>query len=108
MRCVHLIALMLIETVTRSRYRRHRKLANHHAARPTLLAYYVPRRRGGGIKRYRDTSVYLSDGAAALGYRHAGCLQLSHRRPPEDRRTGCAKKVGRRLTTTILSNIDRF
>jgi len=63
---------------------------------------------GGGIKRYRDTSVYLSDGAAALGYRHAGCLQLSHRRPPEDRRTGCAKKVGRRLMTTILSNIDRF
>jgi len=48
MRRVHLIALMLIETVTRSRYRRHRKLADHHAARPALLAYYVPRRRGGG------------------------------------------------------------
>ena len=28
-------------------------------------------------------SVFLSHGAAALGYRHAGCLQLSHRRPSE-------------------------
>jgi len=41
----------------------------------------------GGIKRYRDPSVCLfvclSHGAAALGYKHAGCLQLSHRRPPE-------------------------
>jgi len=36
----------------------------------------------GGIKRYRDPSVCLfvclSHGAAALGYRHADCLQLSH------------------------------
>jgi len=31
----------------------------------------------GGIKQYRDPSVCLSHGAAALGYRHAGCLQLS-------------------------------
>jgi len=37
----------------------------------------------GGIKRYRDPSVCLSHGAAALGYRHAGCLQLCHRQPPE-------------------------
>ena len=28
-------------------------------------------------------SVFLSHGAAALGYRHVGCLQLSHRRPSE-------------------------
>ena len=38
----------------------------------------------GGIERYRDRSVCpfvcLSHGAAA---RHAGCLQLSHRRSPE-------------------------
>jgi len=39
----------------------------------------------GGIKRYRDPSVCLSVPCrsclrhpAALGYRHAGCLQLSH------------------------------
>ena len=36
----------------------------------------------GGIKRYRDPSlcpsICLSHGAAALGYRHSGCLQLSH------------------------------
>jgi len=45
---------------------------------------------GGGIKRYRDPSVCLSAPgcssprrAAALGCRHSGCLQLSHRRPPE-------------------------
>ena len=38
----------------------------------------------GGNKRYRDPSVCLSRGAAAcLGYRHIGCLQLSHRRLPE-------------------------
>ena len=45
--------------------------------------YYAPRRRGGGIMRYRDPSACLSHGAAALGYRHAGCLQPSHRRPPQ-------------------------
>ena len=33
------------------------------------------RREGGGIKRYCDPSVCLSQGVAALGY--------SHRRPPE-------------------------
>ena len=29
--------------------------------------FYARRRRGGGIKRYRDPSVCLSHGAAALG-----------------------------------------
>jgi len=49
-----------------------------------LLIYYAPCCVfGGGIKRYRDPSVCLSHGAAALGYRHAGCLQLCHRQPPE-------------------------
>jgi len=38
----------------------------------------------GGILEWRDPLVCLSHGAAAcLGYRHAGCLQLSHRRPAE-------------------------
>jgi len=65
------------------------------------FCYYAPRHRGralpppppqgGGIKRYRDPpdcltvrmSVSCPRRAAASGYRHAGCLQLSHRRPPE-------------------------
>jgi len=39
----------------------------------------------GVIKRYRDPSVYPSPRrAAALGYRHAGCLQFSHADPPAD------------------------
>jgi len=38
----------------------------------------------GSIKRYRDPSVCLSvPWRSCLGYRHAGCLQLCHRRPPE-------------------------
>jgi len=43
--------------------------------------------QGGSIKRYRDPSVCplrLSvPWRSCLGYRHAGCPQLSHRRPPE-------------------------
>ena len=40
--------------------------------------------RYGGIKRYRDPSVRLSvPWRSCLGYRHAGCLQLSYRRLPE-------------------------
>ena len=50
-----------------------------HKSSASLLC---PRRRGGGIKRYRDPPVCLSQGAAALGYRHADCL-TRHRRPPE-------------------------
>jgi len=42
----------------------------------------------GGIKRYLEPSVCLSvrlsvPWRSCLSYRHAGCLQLSHRRPPE-------------------------
>jgi len=38
----------------------------------------------GGILKQRDPSVCLSvPWRSCLGYRHAGCLQLSHRRPPE-------------------------
>ena len=36
-----------------------------------------------GIARSVCMSVRLSYGRSCLGYRHAGCLQLSHRRPPE-------------------------
>jgi len=32
-----------------------------------------------------DSMICLSHDAAALGYRHTGCLQLSHRWPPEMR-----------------------
>jgi len=49
-----------------------------------LLLCSAPYGRGGGIKRRRDPSVRLSvPWRSCLGYRHAGCLQLSHRRPPE-------------------------
>jgi len=47
------------------------------------------RPRRVGILGRRDLSVCLSTvclshaAAACLGYRHAGCLQLSHRWPPE-------------------------
>jgi len=38
----------------------------------------------GGILEQRDPSVCLSvPWRSCLGYGHAGCLQLSHRRPPE-------------------------
>jgi len=50
----------------------------------------------GGIKRYRDPSVCLSHGAAALGYRHAGCLQLSQVRtadPSVDGRLSTASRT---------------
>ena len=54
----------------------------------------------GGIKRYRDPSVCLSiclsHGAAVLGYRQAGCLQLSHVRtadPSADGRRSAASRT---------------
>ena len=42
----------------------------------------------GGVKRYLEPSACLSvrlsvPWRSCLSYRHAGCLQLSHRRPPE-------------------------
>jgi len=58
------------------------------------IGYYVP--DVGDIKRYRDPSVCLSHGAAALGYRHAGCLQLSVVRtadPSADRRRSAASRT---------------
>jgi len=49
------------------------------------MLFLCPRRRGGGIKWYCSPSVCLSvpwcschRHAGALGYRHTGCLQLSH------------------------------
>jgi len=54
--------------------------------------YHAPPYTVGGVKRYRDLSVCLSvclsvrlcvPRCSRLGYRHAGCLQLSHRRPQE-------------------------
>jgi len=51
-------------------------------------------------------SVCLSHGAAALGYRHAGCLQLSHRRPPEicGRRTRLRTDVDPPLVELAISS----
>jgi len=53
---------------------------NYHS-RPTVSVLLCPRPRGHfGIAR----SVRLSvPWRICLGYRHAGCLQLSHRRPPQ-------------------------
>ena len=53
-----------------------------------MLNNIMPHPTVGGIKQYRDPSVCpsvcLSHGACSfLGYRHAGCLQLCHCRPPE-------------------------
>jgi len=53
----------------------------------------MPPTVGGGIKRYRDPSVCPSvfpspRRAAALGYRHAGCLQLSHVRTADSSADG--------------------
>jgi len=50
----------------------------------TVFLYY-PLLAGGGILEQRDPSVCQSVPwrSCLLGYRHAGCLQLSHRRPPE-------------------------
>jgi len=50
----------------------------------------------GRIKRYRDPSVCLSHDTAALVYRHAGCLQLSHVRtadPSADGRRCAASRT---------------
>ena len=51
----------------------------------------------GGVKRYRDTSVCPNPKRAAdLGYRHAGCLQLSHVRtvdPSADGRRSAASQT---------------
>jgi len=47
-----------------------------------VRTYYVPSVASGHFGRVR--SVCLSvPWRSWLGYRHAGCLQLSHRRPPE-------------------------
>jgi len=45
---------------------------------PAQRGYYASRRRGALSDSAIRPSVCLSHGAAALGYRHAGCLQLSH------------------------------
>ena len=46
------------------------------------VSYYA--RAPEGILEWRDPSVCLSvPWCSYLSYRHAGCLQLSHRRPPE-------------------------
>ena len=48
-------------------------------ATSTRVTWYTPCRKGG-IKRYCDLSISLSHGTTSLGYRHAGCLQLSRQR----------------------------
>ena len=51
-----------------------------HKVAPLCMACYASRHRHFGIAR----SVCLSvPWRSCLGYRHAKCLQLSHRRPPE-------------------------
>jgi len=49
-----------------------------------VAGFSCPRPRGALSDTVISPFVCLSHGAAAcLGYRHAGCLQLSHRRSPE-------------------------
>ena len=76
LKCAHACLIVM----TRTTREPHACNAQHHVLHTER--FIVPPRRGG-IERYRDPSVCLSHGAAALGYRHAGCLQLSHRRPAE-------------------------
>jgi len=56
----------------------------------------------GGIERYRDPSVRLSHGAAAVRYRHACCLQLSHMRTEDPSADGRRSAASR---TAILENV---
>jgi len=55
-----------------SRTRKHSAVGDllFHITELNWLHYYAPRHRGGGIKLYRDPPVCLSQGAAAIGYRH--------------------------------------
>ena len=56
------------------------------------------------IERYRDPSVRLSHGggAAAVRYRHACCLQLSHMRTEDPSADGRRSAASR---TAILENV---
>jgi len=47
------------------------------------LHYYAPHPRGAFWNSAIPPSVCPSVCLSCLGYRHAGCLQLSRRRPPE-------------------------
>jgi len=50
------------------------------------LIIFMPPPSGGGIKQYtaiRPSFRLSVPWRSCLGYRHAGCLQLSQRRPPE-------------------------
>jgi len=65
----------------------------------STYSYYAPPAIGG-IKRYRDPSVCPSVCpsprlAAALGYRHAGCLQLSDIQTADLTMDGCRSAVSR-------------
>jgi len=87
------------------------------AVTTAATCYYAP--GVGGIKRYRDRhvclSVCLSHGAVALGaqlpclgYRHAGCLHISHVRtadPSADGRRSAASRTaigGGRIAGAVL------
>jgi len=61
------------------------------------LRYYAP--AIGRINRLSDTTIHpsvsLSHSAAALGYRHAGCLQLSHVRTADPSAYGSRSTASR-------------
>jgi len=58
-----------------------KKIKIYNDTRYTYCTYsYVPRPRG----TFWNSAICLSvPWRSCLGHRHAGCLQLSHRRPPE-------------------------
>ena len=76
LKCAHACLIVM----TRTTREPHARTTQHHVLHTERFIVPPP---PWGIERYRDPSVCLSHGAAALGYRHAGCLQLSHRRPAE-------------------------
>jgi len=63
--------------------------------------YYAsrPRRHTGIVRSVRLSVPWRS----CLGYRHAGCLQLSHRRPPEM----CGLRTGPRTDVDLPRFLDR-
>ena len=67
-----------------------KKESQYNAPLPPKKNYYEPRRKGRSVR----LSIRLS--VTALGYRHVGCLQLSHERtadPSADGRRSAASRT---------------
>ena len=63
-----------------------------------LIAFLCPHCREQGFKRYCNPSV-----PAAVGYRHAGCLQLSHVRTEDLSADGCRSAASQTANVGSIS-----